>query len=738
VIALYIVTYDELTGAWNAYADAELLWVGRVTDRGTFVPERACWQLVAEHILNDLERQIAVDLPRSQLEGINLSGTLGRVFTAELRWVNSTATNSVAYISIDADIYTSSNALWSAIMYELNTSANWSGTAFNYVWFSSLFVDGKYTVMINNSHGSVDIELTITPYDKRAGAILYPCHALGACGFPMLGYSRVVAPATSFGTIPAEEKAFAAYHPLSQAVNNSRLCVERGPTTFWASQGDYGATAAYLIVRKAQLAVDKEGAYIAEYNGFFYDGAAGGVELLGDPRTGTGYAYAGQRLNEEPCWVEQIWMPVRTTATQQMRGPFEMLLFALLSTGTPGTNHATYDALPLDISLAIPSAIVDTASFLEADTLIAGSALAARHLHVIGEPITMADLLKRECKLFGFFLAWDRGKLRLRNLRHNAYDTWTETLGDKDKITPSEWPGVEWSHDTVINCWKCKVRYDLDTGKYGPEITIRNARSREALRVTKSTTIEHPGICIDDPAANVIALLESELLAGADSLGFPVGVVNVSLAHTKMLRVSVGDVVLYTSSLQYDPFGSGLMSTSCYALVVDCAWKYASRRGRATLLQMSRYAASEKPPWAAAALVDITASNGGWNATTKQLTLVPHYIGDPSYDSKDGATLQAGYKISIIESGSASWEGISDPLMFSPHTIAKAFEADGANILTLVDGPGTTWDPEKEYVVVPGAYGDCTLAQKADGFYLGDPDLHTFESNVAQCKLWGG
>lgn len=758
LIALYIVTYDELAGAWHAYDDKELLWVGRISDRVRFDSDTIGWQLVAEHVLKDLDRQIATDLPRVMLESINLSGPLGRTFTAQLHWAEAALQQAfawaTAYITIAAGFYKSADDVMSAIVTQLNLSTNWQPDwSVNYymkfAYCPAIGGDAAY-LMVRNFYATVLVHLAITPYDTRPGAGTL-CQALHACGFDIGKKIEMdVPPGGSPTKIQTDATPFAAYHPLSQAVNGSKLAIYYAPASdLWTNQGDFGATLAYLAIRKASLIDMETGTYLAAYNGFFVGGTApgfgyiaadkvSGVELSKDPReTATG-AWAGQRFGEEPCWIDQIYKPVQVPNTGPVRGPFQMLLYPLLSSGTPGTNHGLYDALVPTLSLGIPSAIVDTASFLEADSTIVGGALANRHLYVIAEPTTIGEMLKRECKLFGFFLAWDRGKLRLRSLRRNNYDTWTETLSDAAKTEQGEWPSPEWSHETVINQWKCKVNYNLDTGKYGPEITIRNARSRQALRVTKSVTIEHPGVCINSQSENVIELLNSELLAGAEYLGLPVAVVNVSLAHTRMLRLAIGDVVLFTSSLQYDPFGSGLLSTSCHALVVDLAWKFASRKGRASLLQLSRYAESEKPPWGACALVDITATNGGWNATTKQLTLVPFYVGDADCDAKDGSAFKSGYTISIFESTAANgWVGIYVPLMFGTVTVAKDFEADGPNLLTVEEDLGASWDPDKEYVVIPGAYETCTTAQQFDGLYPADPSTLLIESTWA-AKLWGG
>jgi hypothetical protein len=235
------------------------------------------------------------------------------------------------------------------------------------------------------------------------------CQALTAIGFDLTALPHRIEGGIPSGDDPegsgvkvveAADAPFVAYHNLFEGSNGRKIGVQGAwyGDAFWHEQGDWdGGQRATVQIKGAYLSKEKpKGRYLTWYNDrgreAFIDGTQGEAQYLalcGSPRgllTGKSYAswgYVGQREGDNPICVKNVYVPTYELADGTTRGPFEQLLFPMLSSGTPGANHAKYDACPLDLSVNIPACLVDIESFLEADRIVAASPLAQRPCYVI-------------------------------------------------------------------------------------------------------------------------------------------------------------------------------------------------------------------------------------------------------------------------------------------------------------------------------------------------------------------
>lgn len=710
-VALYVHTYDKASGAWHAEAQSVLLWVGRISDEIRQEGSTGRWVLSCVSILDDLDVKIAADLPESRLNGINLQGEKGRTF--QVSWY--LGGSSSAIVTVAKGHYTGAslakeltNELFGAlptaelnIEVEVNEKTGKSGIHL----YSHLAAD-SVTVVIH----SINAEF---------------CHAWAALGF-IEDSSGVIYSGTSPNTVAGVYKLSTYYedwHPLSLDCNGGYLYVV-DEEELWADQGDNASSRAFVKIEDATIDLHrkKEGTYLASYSAL--DAVNTRLELAAhvDGSYG-GNAYVAHKADDQgqAAMVKQIYIPQwKHSTTGAIRGPFELLLYTLLSSGTSSYNDATYDDLPLALSVGMQSDLVDTASFLAASKAVVTSALAHRTAYVIDEPISWSELAKREAQLFGYTPVWRRGKISMVQVLDPDVAGWDLTLDEGNNLEnpgEPEWPTMKMSVDTVVNQYNCKFQYDNTTGKYGPPIVITDVDSVQGLRITKAVTVEHPGVYSGLKSSDLRKILPAEFTGRG--LRFPSPIMSRSLAPTLVNKIYTGDVVKLVSNRIMDPGGSGAMSTNVLALALGMRWNFAIDEdddairpaGTCTLMLLSQWS-SFGDPWAPAALVDKSAANGGLDVANDRLTLVALQWGAAG-DTDDGAAFEDTDEVLIIE------RAPSDPTapdIYGPFAVEEPYETDGANILTLEAAAAWAgWDATKEHIVVAADYGSATTDQKTRG-----------------------
>jgi hypothetical protein len=754
-IALYVATYDPLTGLMHSESDCinqGPLWIGRISDSISFDPRLGIWKLSCISILDDLKKMVGNRMPETELSNtINLPWQYGGNVLKIKEYLSLGPTHkATATITFTPGVYHNViNALTgvsSVTPYTFDSEVN---RAFeNMVWVDEPGSDHSLEIKLEEDKLTIKTKkagryAVIEPVDDKM-----PCIWLTAMG---LDIPAVKTEYSGTDTTPDEDGYYTAeiersikwiaFHPIAPLLNGGKMYVKNNEK-LWNDQGDDSSPRAWVIVENIHRnGSDDKQSHYARYLGKGFDNyqesqtsnwethyylTLDSSYVLPDDLTAT--AFIGRKKDEsDPSVIRNIYVPTRKPLTAPIRGPFELLLFPLLSTGTTNYNHATYDKLFPDLGIAMDSTLVDVDSFLDADKEFSSDPLADRSFYPIAKPLAFETLLKRECMLFGKILTWNRGKLRLKNITAPSTETQTVQLDDTNNANPYETPEMIMSADTIVNQYECKLDYDPKTDKWGPPTIISDMDSKN-IQITKQVTLEHPGIYFDS-RANLAELLRNRLQGRIFRYAAPI--IKRTLAPILINRVYPGDVVKFVSKTVPDPLGTGSMNTSTYALVLEKSWNYKTETGSCTLMLLSAYG-TWGLPWAPAAVLNKSAPNNGWDSAMNALELSPLHYGIAG-DRDDGAAFHAGDKVMIYE------RCPSDPLsggeLMGPCIVAYEYETNGAQLLTLVEDIGPI-NTAREYFVTYSYYSDIQESQKLNGVWLANMYDYTLPVNVAPYR-WG-
>jgi hypothetical protein len=751
-VALYVTTWDAATNYWNIETGATLLWVGRLTDRVAFSAADACWRLSCEHIIKDLEKSICKKMPTSKINKINLDSYASNnevgisVCGLEDQWGRPTW---VTCIIMPIGIY-DSRSFMNELIRRLNLSTNHyyynNGWTQGYPperpdWYVNEIEVGCISppsTMPDAFYSPFRISVYRTPPDIAHGIYNWPGQPYMPEGkFPWIyaifgwdtgsgleHFSEIKFEYSYAGALLGIRRSWpiniaSAFQPIGHTSKSVCVSDERA---FATTQGDYNSPIAYVGVENCVgiSSDDKKLGLVpitSSSTGKLTQGNAWDVPWIKDLNTGADYAVARLQDSADEIAVRQIYIPAAQPAlgygANQRRGPFKMMLYSLLSTGTDSYNSMTYDKMIYDLSVGMEESLVDIPSFLSADACIMANypSTADRTGYVIDKELSWIEMFKREGKLFGYFLAWENGKITVKSAVHRDGNEWTQTLSDSNNAAIGELPESSTGVDTVLNQWRFKISYDWLTGKYGPEVIINDATSQASLNVVKSVTVEHPGVYQGQKIDCVEDVLNITLRDGIELFRFPRPVVTVSLSPRMINKIFVGDIVRWESDRFPDPKGTGSMTTSCQALVIDCSWNYEKWTGSARLLLLPTE--DDKTPWGFSCLSDITATNGGWDAGTLTLEVLRWQYG-PSGGAYDSTRIAAGDKVNVIERAPSD---PTSPLAFTALTV------DSVASSSITFAAGTTmsaWDPNKEYVVVPADYTNCGANQQIVNAFQAD------------------
>jgi len=737
-VGLYVHTYDRATAGWNAEAQAVLLWCGFIDDSIDRDGQTGRYKLSCGSIMKQLDVKVPREQPTAHLQGINLLGDVGRFVDITVHsagaQVNSTTNFELAtsgYYNTPTDLFAEVNsqldAIYSTKLWGIRVGAKRGNNGQGELW------------AVNAGGG--DQTMRIRQAKKLTGATN---HVLQAMGFD--GRKEVVLHVNAGGAVTHKSATYyVEYHPLDQTCNGSRIyctsTADAAADELIANQGDNSSAIAAFEIDDAQLdpyQAKTKGAYQGRYTAKTLTGTSGVAYLslyLPEVSKVSVDGFVGSKAGDNRTVIEQIYIPTWAKDSDKApRGPFELLLYPLLSTGTSTYNDATYDTMPLSFSVGMQADLVDKQSFLDADAVLKSKDLAQRRAYVISEGTSWLDLVKRECQLFGFVLRWAREQLSLTPSILPGVDDYDVTLDATNNLDPGEWPSEERSTDTVINRYVVKALYDRTSGKFGPEVKLNDIDSQQGQNgLIKEVAIEHPGIYIDDKSSLARSLLQAELIGRP--LRWPSTVYQRTLAPTLLNRLYVGDVARVVSDRLMDPTGSGTMSVDTYGLVLNASWDFTEQAGyvgQATIMLLSQYA-SYGTPWAPSALVDKSKADPGWSGglhnANDQLFLVAGQYGTGT-DPDDGEPFASTWEIYIIE------RAPSDPTapdIYGPYACASDYETDGASVLTLEAGAGAAivaagWDATKEHVVVFADYDEVVAGQVAKGTWQADETTELLNS----------
>jgi hypothetical protein len=730
-VALYVVTLDS-DGTWPAFSSAELLWTGHIDIAVGYDSSEGVWRLSCKSLLASLENDtIGGDMVQGGLIGINLGGPMGLSMSGSVDAdspISGDRTRAGTFAgTFPSGYYATHIDLARALQNFFDDVANWTSA---FPRFVMGYRDGRYQITASDqSLVNWQIKLGATSTDATGWV-----HPLQALGFPQ----RIELTSDNYKLV-AEHAPFESYHPLAYQCNGGNMYTSISTTPF-VDQGDAGSRSYFLLSRTyddaAVTGVGRgDGSRVVSVTGSSYSAPRRTFNLSVAQPWDTGIrAHAGTRLGGDRCEVRQCWFQEER---QSGKGVFETLLYGLLSTGAQnGVYNGAYDEAPPQLGVGIQASLVDTDSFVSADAIIGTSPFGERPYSLIAQSEQpWIELLQREAKLFGFFLAWSRGKLALVRGLAPSVNQYIVTLGDSTNAQVVERPQIELLADQVVNAWQAKVRYNASEDDYdGSSITLNDRDSQEALRQTGSVEIEHPGLVPpwEDSAGFVAAGLQ-QLFDGDNqtrwALRTPPQRVELSLGPAYALRVYAGDVVRYQCDNHPDPYGSGSMSVDALALVSSVQWDWHTWTASATLLIYADSDALDLTPWAPAATCDRDNIDEGsaWVDAGDYLKLEPYDFGDSASDNEDGEAFLNDHEILII------WTHPTDPASgetLGPFTVDHY---DNTNQRLYLSGsPSISLTAGREYAVVYADWGSASSSQKLLGLWQASGTTHKLSSDGAQ------
>jgi hypothetical protein len=780
-VGLYVTAWDTATADWHSEGDASLVWAGTIESIG-YDPQDAGWRLECQSLLEILRsKKIGGYGPSADIRLINLNGDLGREFTVLEYDADGAASGDLqAYCKVTiakgyyrpedvASLISSGLAVgnWTVLV-----GASISSGTFEFRDKNPSTGSGHYQFQF--SFTGAQHRYQIIPFGAtKTGAVTWgtnqtdPCHALQALGFDVSGVNWIFTTDDN-GTaqLQAAQPAYKHYQPAANEFNGSVMFVtERKGHPLWTDQGDLSTAQATAIAKKGMPEGQRgeEGLVAVSYTAKSSKTISTGQDtIVGTELTLATSSRQRRHIPQNGLWrdhfgfiagideapvVQNVLVPEYRDTANVIIGPFRHLANILCSTGTKLYNEPAsdgYDVYPTGHGLAVPYNLLDVSSFAAADkhVLAAYPELSQRFFHALTKEETAEEVIRRELALFGYALTWRLGKLVVQPIFQVEPQDAQITLNDSSTSDPADAPQVLTSPDTVINQRKFEFGYDWSEEKFRQEFVLNDAESMAGMRgITKTRTVKHKGVFLFSEGLlrdQLITLIHAE----ARLLRFPWQKVNWTLSPTFFNRVFVGDTVGFEPGTKFpDPFGSGSMSATAKALVLDVSWDLEAMRGTCTLLVNSR---ADVEPWAPCALVDITENSGsftsGWDSGNFYLKLAANAFG-ASGDTDDGAALapSGGEAVRIYARAPADPTSLVAANGEGPYTatVDGAYEADGAGVLTLTADPfGGNFDADVELVVVPGDYGSVIAGQKTTATFQADSNTHLLNS-ADRTQIWG-
>jgi hypothetical protein len=403
----------------------------------------------------------------------------------------------------------------------------------------------------------------------------------------------------------------------------------------------------------------------------------------------------------------------------------ELLLYFLFSTGTAGYNHATYDALPAGVGLAVPGEII---SGLE-DSVNQLAGATSKAVTVISEPITFKNLIAGELILRWAFPRWKSGALEFRSWIAPSAANADGALLESNKAAPI---GTEDDHRTPMEETSQFAR-PLVKIDYNRDITANDESYQDSIAFADQTALEDAGRAgkpftilarnTYTQYAQTGASVE-ELAPGFLAL-FPLFSRPMRrLTRTIDLRYSegysVGDVVLVTDSFARSPETGRRGLSAVPGIIIKISWTPGGLAPNADdpapmqgTVELMVFDADRTAAYAPAAIVDDTAGGGGYNAGTKVLTCYEHKCSE-SGEAADASHFTAGFKVRITQRDPAS--------SAAPLTWVDTVASQTGNTITLTTGLAG-YDATKHYIVTYDDHSTQITAQRAKVSQADDADL---------------
>ncbi len=405
--------------------------------------------------------------------------------------------------------------------------------------------------------------------------------------------------------------------------------------------------------------------------------------------------------------VRQVWIERDVAAGR-------IMLQLMLSTGTEGFNHPTYDVYPYGNGLGLPATMVDIETF-------EGIGDAFSYELALVEPKPFREILESLLAVTGRFLIWKNGKL---SLTYPGYDNPNTAefveLTEANKADPNDRPAIKYSADSIVNVLKLRygtsenvpLRTQSNGGRliHHETITAEFQASISDFGQRKTAEINAPGLLSPDDWVRYV-------MAPAGSyFSRPVAAITRSY-NASLIHMVPGDIVKLTDDAIIDPRTGTQGVAGLAGFVTETRFDWASMRGTVTFAFLPEHDASKYATYSPSALIDYDAYNGGYNAAGPYIQLKPHAFSRSSEDA-DVTHFDAGDTLRYVEYSPA------DPL--SPvRDVFTVDTVDEENHRLYLTGTLGSWDSSLKYVVEAQGKSACQTSQQDHAFIADDADNST-------------
>jgi hypothetical protein len=709
-VALYLCT--RIGGAWSAGLQgsgastaAECLFAGRLQSYASDGAGRFTLELAS--IMERLKSTVLSRQFRAYLdEGVYFTAATDGHFRVRLDRRNSAGTldrdapDTVSLIATDG--YYTHQEIAALINEQLNTWFDASGTIFPSTANLRLdLVGDRYEFSYTDTGANYTSNLAIDASEQ-----MWTVLSGGTGWVPTLSNDRRTGEfptilSLSFGNFDASETArrVAAGPPSDVAftfspdtgtyslrvrdVTTGTEFVEQSAATFPPPFN--GSATGWLKIGKALVPVSVAGTNVFTAYGRENGEAAGdlahsllGLTTIGSSRTVEGRdavtaAFRDART-EQGTVVEQVWFEITSS-------PGDLMLKLMASTGTSAYNHATYDTLPLSMSLGLPWTLIDGDRFLQAFPF-------AGWLLYLDKPTPFLQLLETLLAVSNRRVVWRRGRITVVGFGEDASDTVALTEGNKAKqVTSADEPVYERSTvrrtmDYLINRVTLRHSFNHATGQW-KSITVNGSDSQFDFGISKGVTVD--GIGAHEALVGLAGVVDTWVSQVASTalayFGRPLAIVERSFDVSLLGSLYPGCKVTIDDDGITDPVTGEAGVTGLRAWVLSVAFDLRSGVGRVACAFSPETAQTRHGLLPPSARVDETVSGGGYtngyHAASKILAIKAHeYSG--SSDSVDVSWFTAGRKVRVVS--------LSDYATSEMWADTVASIDTGTNRLTLTTG----------------------------------------------------
>lgn len=516
---------------------------------------------------------------------------------------------------------------------------------------------------------------------------------------------------TVFGPLAPSRFAY-----LSTTAGRISLTQEKG--TFYDQSAILPASLQGAGFWKGVLKFGDLGYALVAPNAGYYSISTAGVEGF-LPTAGLIDALASMTAEDASLEVQQVLIA---------EGTFNSLLLKiLLSTGTTGFNHVSYDVLPEGLGCAIPFSILGDDFLIDLLRLEdGGRSLCA----IISEPIRFIDLFESDFILRKCFFAWGAGRLQIKGWATPITALATITLDETSKAVPADAADGDLQRTTkteddgsMYNVVKIRTSRRADES-YADELTIIDANSVRdhgaRSRTVDARNTSGPG---SGPVGVDVRNLLDSFRRAFTLFSRPFWRIKRTLARTHFEQAIPGVIASLTDKYLRDPAtglryshhtGTGGVSARPVLVIghdFDWGGPDSDVGGEVELMLLPRTSTGVYCP---AALVDETQANAGYNAGTGALTVYAHAYSD-SGDAVDASRFSAPMVMRITQ--------IDPDVAASALSWTRTISTVVGNVITptaTLSAPA--WDATLKYRITFTEYTGATATQQAYVYQADDAD----------------